>query len=187
MVASSQVHAEADRPSFTVIEGGLAFRSQVEALAPKLLPRAMMLCRNSSDAHDLLQDTVERALRFEHHFVPGSNLRAWLYQVLYSVFVTRCRSRGRERRALDRLATDPVAWTQQDPAPMMSSLPPRLAAALASLPEPFQRTILLVDLLELPYKDAAATLSVPVGTVMSRLHRARKMLREALGDENVAA
>lgn len=187
MIAATQQDPTQDRPSFTVIEGGLAFRAQVEALTPKLLPRAMMLCRNASDAQDLLQDTVERALRFEHQFVPGSNLRAWLHQVLYSVFVTRCRSRGRERRALDRLAVDPVAWTQADPEPSLSSLPPRLANALASLPERFQRTLLLVDLWELPYKDAAALLSVPIGTVMSRLHRARRMLRDVLGDEDLAA
>jgi RNA polymerase sigma-70 factor, ECF subfamily len=186
MSAALKQEVETDRPSFTLIEGGRNFRDQVEALAPRLLPRAVQLCHNRHDAQDLVQDTVERALRFEHHFLIGSNLRAWLNQVLFSVFVTRCRSRGRERRALDNLGNDPCAWTNADPAPLMRTLTPRLAQALASLPQPFADALLLVDLEELPYKDAAIALQVPVGTIMSRLHRGRRLLREALG-EDVAA
>lgn len=171
---------ETDRPSFTVIEGGLSFRREVEAQVPKLLPRAMQLCRNQPDAQDLMQDTVERALRFEHQFAMGSNLKAWLHQVLYSVFVTRCRSRGRERRALDRLGSDPCAWTQADAPPQFSSLTPRLAQAVDSLPEPFRQVLLLVDLGDYSYQEAADALAVPIGTVMSRLHRGRRMLSARL-------
>lgn len=177
---------EADRPSFTVIEGGLTFQSEVQAFVPKLLPRALQLCRDSSDAEDLLQDTVERALRFEHQFVPGSNLKAWLHQVLYSVFVTRFRSRTRERRALDRLATDPCCWTQPEAAPGFGVLTPRLSALLDELPEPFREVLLLVDLGELSYREAADELGVPIGTVMSRLHRGRRLLRDALGEDLAA-
>lgn len=186
MSDTQPIPQDSDRPSFTVIEGGLSFRAQVEAQAPRLLPRALVLCRDGNDARDLVQDTVVRALRFERHFVLGSNLEAWLNRVLYSVFVTRCRSRGRERRALDRLASDPAGWPARDPQPAMLSLTPRMARALESLPEPFRRTLLLVDLGELPYRDAARELAVPIGTVMSRLHRARRMLREALGEDLAA-
>jgi RNA polymerase sigma-70 factor (ECF subfamily) len=177
---------EIDRPSFTVIEGGLTFRSQVQEYAPKLLPRAMQLCRNQTDAEDLVQDTVERALRFEHHFLLGSNLKAWLHQVLYSVFATRCRSRGRERRALDRLGVDPCAWTNADAPPAFASLTARMAHAVESLPEAFRQVLLLVDLGELSYKDAADEIGVPIGTVMSRLHRGRRALRDALGGDLAA-
>lgn len=186
MSAAEKHEVETDRPSFTLIEGGLTFRTEVQALVPRLRPRAMQLCRNQQDAQDLVQDTVERALRFESHFIPGSNLKAWLSQVLYSVFITRCRSRRRERRALDNLSSDPCAWTRSDEAPVLSSLSPRLAHAVKSLPVPFAQTLELVDIGELAYKDAADALGVPVGTVMSRLHRARRMLREALGEEAAA-
>lgn len=180
MTAAEQLDFQTDRPSFTVIEGGRLFRDQVQAMAPRLFPRALQLCRNESDALDLVQDTVERALRFERHFQLGSNLRAWLNQVLYNVFVTRCRTLGRERKALDRLGDDPCAWTQGDAAPIMRSLTPRMNQALNELPRVFRDTLLLVDVCDLPYKDAAHSLEVPVGTVMSRLHRARRMLRVAL-------
>lgn len=159
------------------------FRKQVEQLVPRLRARAVQLCRNPNDAQDLVQDTVERALRFEHQFEPGTNLRAWLNKVLFSVFVSRLRSRSRERRVLDVLAADPCAWTQPDPAPVMQSLPVRLSRAVESLPEQFAETLCLVDLHELAYKDTAERLQVPVGTVMSRLHRARRMLQHTLEAE----
>ena len=86
---------ERDRPSFTLIVGGKLFRDQLSEVLPGLYPRAIGLCRNPDDANDLLSDTAVRALRFESHFTPGSNLRAWLNQILFSVFVTRCRRRRR--------------------------------------------------------------------------------------------
>jgi len=84
-------------------------REEMLAVLPSLHARALKLCRNATEAQDLLQDTVERALRFESSYRPGTNLRAWMQQILFSVFVTRCRRRGRERRALDSLTQDPCA------------------------------------------------------------------------------
>jgi RNA polymerase sigma-70 factor (ECF subfamily) len=139
-----------------------------------------MLCRDAEDARDLVADTAERALRFSSHFAAGSNLRAWLGQILFSVFVTRCRRQARQRRAHDWLRDDPCAWPNQDLAPVMQDLSPRLRAAIEALPSAFSRTLLLVDVAELSYKDAADELGVPVGTVMSRLHRARRLLRTSL-------
>ena len=87
---------ETTRPSLTLIEGGASFREQLAELAPGLYPRALQLTRNPQRARDLMQDTVLRALRFESTFVAGSNLRAWLGQVLFSVFVS---DRRRAKRA----------------------------------------------------------------------------------------
>ena len=74
------------------------FRDELTLHLPSLHARALKLCLNATEAQDLVQDTVERALRFESSYQPGTNLRAWAQQVLFSVFVTRCRKNRRERR-----------------------------------------------------------------------------------------
>lgn len=155
-------------------------RQGLIAMAPELFGRALRMARSPSIAEDLVQDTVERAIRFESHYQPGTNLRAWVHQILFSVFVTRCRRSRRERNALDVLSTDPCAWTSPDTSAEMRALSPGVARALGSLPPNFRDAVILVDLDELSYKDAAARLGVPVGTVMSRLHRGRKMLADAI-------
>lgn len=149
---------------------------------PLLRARAMRLARDSRRAEDLVQDTLERALRFEASFAPGTNLKAWLQQVLYSVFVSRCRRQRRERRALEWLARDPCAWTRLEGVAALPSLTPRVELALDALPRVFAQAVRLVDLEERSYKDAAAELGIPVGTVMSRLFRGRRLLASALAD-----
>lgn len=162
--------------------GQSELRSALVAFTPDLFARALRLSRNPAVAEDLVQDTVERAMRFESHFIPGTNARAWLFQILFSVFITRCRRSRREQRALGSLAADPCAWTTPEAlTPTLSRLTPALSAQLAQLPDPFRRAVELVDLEELSYKDAADRMGVPVGTVMSRLHRGRKLLASALG------
>jgi RNA polymerase sigma-70 factor (ECF subfamily) len=176
----------APRPQIGIRLGGssppLPMRQALTGLVSALRVRALRLARNEAIADDLVQDTIERALRFESSFVPGTNLRAWLHQILFSVFVTRCRRQRRERRALDALTTDPCAWPHRDSGPEMRSLTPRVEGALQDLPESFASVIRLVDIGELSYKDAAAVLDVPVGTVMSRLFRGRRLLASVLRD-----
>jgi RNA polymerase sigma-70 factor (ECF subfamily) len=155
-------------------------RSRLAAYWPDLYNRALRLSRNDAVAQDVLQDTFERALRFEGQYEPNSNLRAWLQRILLSVFVTRCRRLRRERRALENLTNDPCSWTLPDAFPSTQALSPTVARALGSLPEAFRRAVELVDLADLSYRDAATVLGVPLGTVMSRLHRGRRMLAEAL-------
>ncbi len=174
---------ECERPTLTLIEGGAGFRAQLQDVTPQLFPRALQLTRHPERARDLVQDTLLRALRFEATFTPGSNLRAWLAQVMYSVFVSQCRRRGRERALLTALGGDPCFWTQASTGPVVEALSPGMQACLAELPEEFARVLLLVDVAEMPYRDAAEQLGVPVGTIMSRLHRARKSLRRRLEDE----
>ena len=142
-------------------------------------------CRRTRDAdlaEDLVQEASVRALAFAWSYEPGTNVRAWLHQVLESSFVSRCRRRVRERRALDAMTFDPCAWTRKEASPSMTSLSPRVKRALAALPENFREVVCLVDIADLSYRDAADQLGVPLGTVMSRLFRARQRLAMALSD-----
>jgi RNA polymerase sigma-70 factor (ECF subfamily) len=162
-------------------------RRGLVTMAPELFGRALRLSRSRQVAEDLVQDTVERAIRFESHYQPGTNLRAWMYQILFSVFVTRCRRNRRERNALGVLSTDPCAWTAPEHSSVMTGLTPSMKRALDKIPASFRAAIILVDLQEMAYKDAAEQLGVPVGTVMSRLHRGRKALAEILRGNAPAA
>jgi RNA polymerase sigma-70 factor (ECF subfamily) len=160
-----------------------SLRRALPALLPTLRARALRLSRDGATAEDLVQDTLERALRFASTFEPDTNLRAWMHKILLSVFVSRCRRLSRERRALDWLANDPCAWTNSDGPAEQPALLPSVEGAIARLPPQFACVIRLVDLGEHSYKDAALCLGVPVGTVMSRLFRGRQLLAAALGPE----
>ena len=160
-------------------------RKRLPELLPALEARALGLCRQRADADDLVHDTIVRALRFEASYIEGTNLKAWLLQVLFSVFITRCRRTGRERRALEGLSRDPCAWTAPEPQTPSAGLIQPMLVALDRLPVQFSKVVRLVDLEEQSYKDAAQALDVPVGTVMSRLFRGRRLLARALGEPRV--
>lgn len=149
---------------------------------PRLRAQARRLCRNESDALDLVQDTLLRALLYVDTFESGTNLHAWLGQIQRSIFISRYRRARRERRALERLTFDPCAWPAREATPPALVLGTRAALALAELPDAFRRVVELVDLGGLEYVDAARALSVPVGTVMSRLYRGRRILAARLED-----
>jgi RNA polymerase sigma-70 factor (ECF subfamily) len=140
----------------------------------------MRYARATATAEDIVQETMARALRFEAQYRPGTNLRAWVGQILRSVFLTQCRRHRREQRALSTLHYDPCAWPHTDLPAAMGRLSPRPARALASLATGYQQVVRLVDLDGLSYREAARELDVPVGTVMSRLHRGRRLLAEML-------
>jgi RNA polymerase sigma-70 factor (ECF subfamily) len=153
------------------------------ALRRELQAHALRLTRSQTQAEDLVQDTVERALRFEDRFERGTNLRAWAHQILVNVFISRCRRGRREGRALDALSSDPCAWTSHRTEALgYSELSRSTRRAIEELPLPFRSTIELIDVQELSYKAAADRLGVPIGTVMSRLHRGRRLLADALRD-----
>jgi RNA polymerase sigma-70 factor, ECF subfamily len=159
-----------------------ALRTDLNAALPRLRAQARRLCRNDSDALDLVQDTFLRALSYESSFEPGTNLHAWLAQILRSIFISRYRRTKRERRALERLTFDPCGWPRKEPSGSGFGLGTRTETALAALPDPFRRVVELVDLGGLEYIDAARKLQVPVGTVMSRLYRGRRILAARLED-----
>jgi RNA polymerase sigma-70 factor (ECF subfamily) len=159
-------------------------------LLPDLRRRASRFALSPAMADDLVQDTIERALRFAGQYDPESNIRAWAYQILFSVFITGYRRRRREKRAMEALTVGPCAWTQRSAfvAPDATlSLTPSTETALASLPAGFRDVVTLVDLGEHTYREAAEMLALPLGTVMSRLHRGRRLLADRLGPQAVAA
>jgi RNA polymerase sigma-70 factor (ECF subfamily) len=159
-------------------------------LVPELRGRACRLAGDPTTADDIVQDTIERALKFAAQYERGTNLRAWVYQILFSVFITRYRRTRREKNALRSLALDPCAWTM--PSHFASpeagaSLSPTTKGKLEALPETFRAVLTLVDLDDLTYREAASELGVPVGTVMSRLHRGRKLLASQMQEPLLAA
>jgi len=166
-------------------------RAGLAELFPELRARALRLCGEPAAADDIAQDAVERALRFADQYQRGTNLRAWAFQILFSVFITRWRRRRRERNALENLAADPCAWTVPSgftpPDRGAGSLTPSTQRKLDALPEGFRAVVVMVDLQQRTYRDAAHELGVPVGTVMSRLHRGRKLLAAQMAAERNAA
>jgi RNA polymerase sigma-70 factor (ECF subfamily) len=176
-------HSAVVAHDLTELKAGLA------SLVPELRARAMRLAADRTIADDLVQDTIERALRFADQYERGTNLRAWAYQILFSVFVTRYRRARRERNALRILASDPLAWTMPPAfgAPEAeTSLTPSTREQLDALPQGFRAVLVLVDLEQHSYREAATALGVPVGTVMSRLHRGRKLLASKLVEKEAA-
>jgi RNA polymerase sigma-70 factor (ECF subfamily) len=166
----------------TTTSATATLRTTIVAVLPELRARAMKLLRDPVAADDLVQDTVVRALSFEGQFIAGTNVRAWLGTILFSVFVSRYRRQKREQRAALALSSDPCAWTTPEGfvAPDCASLAPAMKEKVKTLPDAFRDVVCLVDLQERSYREAASELGVPVGTVMSRLHRGRRLLADSL-------
>ena len=156
-----------------------AFEAEVLPHADRLFRLAMWFERNHTDAEDVVQDTMMRALRSFHRFQPGTNCRAWLVTILQRVVSNRRRAKGRSIVVSD--PDDRLAHTVPFVPPVSQQLTDEgLLATLGRLPTVFQEVILLCDVEELSYKEAAEALAIPVGTVMSRLHRGRAQLRGEL-------
>jgi RNA polymerase sigma-70 factor, ECF subfamily len=157
------------------------FGKLLEEQIPRLRRYARALTRNASRADDLVQDCLYRAIRKRHLFQPGTDLRAWLFTLLHNQHVNLVRSGLREGIAVP---VEDVEEKLGEPASQGSSLHIRdLDRAMARLPEGQRQVVLLVGLEGLQYEDVAKILDVPVGTVRSRLSRAREALRHSLGRE----
>lgn len=155
-----------------------AFETTCLPLMRALHGVAVRLTRKPEDASEVVQETLLRAYRTFHAFEPGTSARAWLFKILHTVFLNRHR---KERRSADWLPLDD--FVERLPASGAGTPSPSVAeleSALQSLPERFRVAILLVDVEGLTYEEAAGTLDCPVGTVRSRLHRARAMMLERL-------
>ncbi|MGF1467498.1 MAG: sigma-70 family RNA polymerase sigma factor [Sandaracinaceae bacterium] len=157
---------------------------------------ALRLTRSPSDADDLVQDAFVKAYRFYDRFEPGTNMKAWLLRILHNTFINKYRRSTRERKVLEGRDAEPVGDGVMSRAAMRALTDPiseahrrlvsaEIQTALEALPEDYRIMILLADVEELSYKEIAAILGCPIGTVMSRLHRARKRLQKRLVDQAV--
>jgi RNA polymerase sigma-70 factor (ECF subfamily) len=155
------------------------FEAEVLPHVDRLFRLAMWFERNRAEAEDLVQDTMMQALQSFHRFQPGTNCRAWLTTILHHVRSNRRRARSRSRLVddLDDRIGETVAFVPPVPERLTDE---EILGALARIPALFQDVILLCDVEELTYKEAAAALAIPRGTVMSRLHRGRALLRAEL-------
>lgn len=173
-------------------EATTRFYAEVWPHAAVLLRTAQFLTHNSAEAEDLVQETLIKAFRRMNQLRPGTGAKAWLMTILRNTRIDRLRAAGPTAQdvSLDQVSVDPPAppseptsdetvW--QEPERMMQGFSDRqVIAAMQELPEDIRWTLLLVDVEGLDHADAAAILDVPVGTVKSRAHRGRAMLRTAL-------
>ena len=165
-----------------------AFRAEVLTFLEPLYGTAMRLTRNRADAEDLVQDTLVKAFRFSDRFEAGTNLRAWLYTILHNTWRNRRRDAARGTVDVDSERVDEAAATEGGPTAgdtperilMRSTLDADLQAALDALPDAFRQAVWLRDVEEFSYAEIAAMLDVPIGTVMSRISRGRRLLFERL-------
>jgi RNA polymerase sigma-70 factor (ECF subfamily) len=135
------------------------------------------MTRNAHDAEDLVQDTLLRAYRAFDRYAPGTNIRAWLYTILYRVRTDALRRAGRSPATVELTGDGPGQPAPQD---ALASGGEDIERALGRLPEAFRTAVILRDVEELSYQEIAQVLDVPIGTVMSRIHRGRAALRQAL-------
>jgi RNA polymerase sigma-70 factor (ECF subfamily) len=149
---------------------------------------ALHLARNPDDAGELTQETFLRAFRAWHQFVPGTNCKAWLLTILTNVFRNRYRAQRQEPPTVELDEAmhqgDPSAAADVHPAPetlvLEQVFDEEVAQALGAMPAEFREAVVLVDLQELTYEEAAAAAGCPIGTIRSRLSRGRLFLHRAL-------
>ncbi len=167
-----------------------AFEREVLPHLDAVYSMALRLVRNREDAEDLLQETMIRAYRFFHQFTPGTNCKAWLMTILFNNSRNDYRRGAREQVAASEqefagrieaasLAVD-SAQTNPESLAFADTMDARVERALASLPDEFRTALLLVDVEELDYRQVSEVLSIPVGTVKSRVSRGRALMRDSL-------
>ena len=162
-----------------------AFEAEALPHVDRLFRLALWLERNRHEAEDLVQETMMQALQSFHRFRPGTNCRAWLVTILQHLRSNR--HRARQRSPLVDDPDDRIANTIPFVAPVPEMLTDEdILGALGRIPLPFQEVIVLCDVEELTYKEIAEALAIPVGTVMSRLHRGRASLRSELRSSQAA-
>lgn len=169
-------------------------RFEAEALASVdgLYRTALRLTRVPADAEDLVQDTYLKAFKAADSFETGTNLRAWLFTILHNTFRNRTRDRAREPVTTDSSIVERAADlpSQRGDTPetllLRDVLGPELQAAVDDLPDSFRQVVWLRDVEEFSYAEIASMLEIPIGTVMSRISRGRRMLFERLNPVKTA-
>lgn len=165
------------------------FEEQVIPEIDRLYGAAMRYTRDPTDAQDLVQETVAKAYSSFHQFQQGTNLRAWLYRILHTTYISMYRKKQRRPQEnlqeqiddfsfYDEARTGPSAEVEV----LASITDEEVKRALAELPESFRMAVYLADVEGFAYKEIAEIMDTPIGTVMSRLHRGRKALQLALAE-----
>jgi RNA polymerase sigma-70 factor, ECF subfamily len=189
----SETHSEGEpRRLAEEARDRVRFEEEALELADQMYRVARRLVGSREEAEDLVQDAYARAFRSWRSFRPGTNLRAWLFRILTNLNIDRGR---REQRAPD---TQPIEEgdyylynrLEENGATDVDEVVERLSQdsivhALSAVPHDFRDVIVLVDIGDFSYQDAAQILDIPVGTVMSRLHRGRRILKQALAESAV--
>jgi RNA polymerase sigma-70 factor, ECF subfamily len=159
------------------------FEQQVLPYLGQLYPAALQMTRNTSDAEDLVQETMAKAYTAFHQFTPGTNLRAWLHRILATTFINSYRKKKREPAIAASHDRDD-AFAPMVPSAETEALDrlvdSEVLRALRDLPADFRTAIYLADIEGYPYREVARIMGTPIGTVMSRLHRGREKLRAKL-------
>ena len=188
-----------DTEARRLVEGArdrVRFEEEALALADQVYRVARHLVGNREEAEDLVQETYARAFRSWRSFTPGTNLRAWLLRILTNINIDRGR---RKQRAPDmqpleegdyflynKLEESAGDGTVEEERVVERLSQDDIVDALAAVPHDFRDVIVLVDIGDFSYQDAAQILDIPIGTVMSRLHRGRRILKRELAEEAVA-
>jgi RNA polymerase sigma-70 factor, ECF subfamily len=165
------------------------FEQQVLPFLDQLHAAALSMTKNASDAEDLVQETITKAYTAFDQFTPGTNLRAWLHRILANTFINSYRKKKREPVLASNTERDDWQAGSESYAPAAPSAETealdRMAdsevlRALRDLPQDFRTAVYLADIEGYPYREVARIMGTPIGTVMSRLHRGRERLRNAL-------
>ncbi len=154
---------------------------------------ALRLTRNAADAQDLTQNTLVKALRFHDKFKEGTYIKAWLLTILRNTFINEYRRKVRRPTFVELSGTEPATDNAPDPEvsfepregsreDLLELLDDEVKEAIESLPDDFRQAVIMADLEDKSYKEIAEAMGCPLGTVMSRLYRGRKLLRGKLGD-----
>ncbi|MDF1565839.1 MAG: sigma-70 family RNA polymerase sigma factor [Deltaproteobacteria bacterium] len=168
-----------------------AFEAQALPHLDALYGAALRLTRDEGDAQDLVQDALVRAYRFFDRFEQGTNIKAWLFKILTNTFINAYRRKGRERNAVEgaeqatvraRSISAKVSSSSRDPekAILDQMVSAEVLHALDEVPIDFRMVVILADLQDFAYKEIAEIVGCPVGTVMSRLFRGRRLLQKRL-------